>query len=69
MLGVVGNTGTRDVDVNATVILVRPEQLDRQVRIGCFQATEVVAVDDTDIALPATTLTAGKSLALVLAGA
>ena len=37
--------------MHATVGLVRPEQLGAQLRIGFVQATEVVGVDDADIAL------------------
>ncbi|MNV32625.1 hypothetical protein D3C71_1239670 [compost metagenome] len=42
---------TRQVDVYATVSLVRPEQFHRQVWLLLVQAAVVVGVDDTDVAL------------------
>src|SRR5690554_7944931 len=51
MLRVSGDTGAGDVHVPAAVFLVRPEQLDLHIRLGVVQATEVVGVDDTHVAL------------------
>ncbi|MCY1401858.1 hypothetical protein D9M71_169830 [compost metagenome] len=51
MRRIFGQANAREVDVHATVSLVRPEQLDRQVRVFLVQATVVVGVDDTDVAL------------------
>src|SRR3990167_6346175 len=46
-----GDGGTGQVDVHATVGLVRPEQLGFQIRLLLLQTAEVVGVDDAHIAL------------------
>ena len=51
MRRVASQADARQVDVDAAVGLVRPEQLDPQVRVLLVQAPVVVGIDDADVAL------------------